>query len=254
MLIELAAACEARRLVLDSSGSAALAAASAAARGGLPLRVHTPANLAGPKRDALAALGAETVAEGTRSDASDRALAEASQAFLASHVFHPAFILGTARSGREVLAAGTRAGEVWIVPVGNGSLLLGLALSLDQAADASTVTLVAVQSGAAPGLTRPGWGAQSCAAGINIADPPRREAILAALDRHHGFILTVSDTEILEGQRRLGALGLAAERAAAAAEAGLGRLRAQGEQGNITAWLTGSGLREVLFSPGNAVS
>ncbi|HET9235303.1 MAG TPA: pyridoxal-phosphate dependent enzyme, partial [Candidatus Eisenbacteria bacterium] len=65
-LIGLAKRAGASRLVVDSSGSAALAAASAAAREGLPLRVHVPVGTPPRMLGVLGQMGAEVVAEGTR--------------------------------------------------------------------------------------------------------------------------------------------------------------------------------------------
>ena len=72
VLAAVATAAGAERLVLDSSGSAALAGAAAAARTGLPLTVHAPESLPRAKRDALAVMGARVVAEGDRTAAARR--------------------------------------------------------------------------------------------------------------------------------------------------------------------------------------
>jgi threonine synthase len=234
----------ARRLVLDSSGSAALAAASAAARSQLPLTVHAPGTLPRAKREALEVLGATVVAAGNRGAASARAQEAAEREFYFSHVYHPAFFEGTAQSGVEVLEqTGGAPPPVWVLPVGNGSLFLGLALVLARVGIGDAVRLVAVQAEACPGLRAPGGSGRTEAAGIGIADPPRREEILVALSRHRGEIVEVTEEEIAAARESLGRRGVAAERAAAAAEAGVRRLRAAGEDGPILAWLTGSGHR-----------
>ena len=234
----------ARSLVLDSSGSAALAAASAAARCRLPLTVHAPGALPRAKREALEVLGAVVVAAGNRGAASARALEAAEREFYFSHVFHPAFFEGTAQSGVEALRqCGGSPPRIWVVPVGNGSLLLGLALVLARAGIGEDIRLIAVQAEACPGLRAPGGTGRTEAAGIGIADPPRREEILAVLERHRGEVIEVTEAEIADAHQALGRRGVAAERAAAAAEAGVRRMRAGGEGDPVLAWLTGSGLR-----------
>ncbi len=233
----------AANLVVDSSGSAALAAASAAVSAGLALTVHTPEGLPRVKREALEVLGARVVASGDRCAASARAREAARESFYFSHVYHPAFFEGTARCGVEALAqCGGAPPPVWVLPVGNGSLLLGLDRALGRAG-VEGVRLMAVQASACPGLNRPGSGSGTAASGIGISDPPRREEILAALARTGGGVIEVGEDEIEASRAALGARGVAVERASAAAEAGVRRLRAEGERGPILAVLTGSGHR-----------
>jgi threonine synthase len=233
----------AREAVVDSSGSAALAAASAGARFGLKVTVHTPSELSLPKREALAAWGAALVAEGTREEASCRVMDSTEHAFYLSHVYHPAFHAGTAQAAYEVLAQ-TRGAPppVWVVPVGNGSLLLGLVQALDRSR-AEGVRLVAVQARACAGLTAPGGRGRTRASGIGIANPPRREEILSALRSRGGDIELVTEEEIEAGTASLAGKGVWADPAAGAVEAVLARLEGRGEGGPFLGWLTGSGLR-----------
>jgi threonine synthase len=233
----------ATRLVVDSSGSAALAAASAAARAGLPVTVHTPGDLPPAKRHALEMMGAGVVAEGDRAAAAARAAEAAAREFHFSHVAHPAFFEGTGRSAIEALEqCDGRPPGTWLVPVGNGSLFLGIAHALDRL-ECRSVRLIAVQASACPGLRSPGTGRSTRATGIAIADPPRRSEILAALARQGGDVIEVSEEEIESAHGALGRRGVAAERASAAALAGVRALRSTGEGDSILAWLTGSGLR-----------
>jgi threonine synthase len=242
-LIEVARDAGAERLVLDSSGSAALAAAAVAARADLPLRLHTPATLGRIRIAALRSFGAEVVAEGTRADAAERAEAESREAFWFSHVYHPAFRAGVAESAREAMAALEGSPPpLWVVPVGNGSLLLGLADALRHAGVAG-VRLIAVQTSACPGLRHPGRDRGSRAAGIAIANPPRGGEILEALASTGGEVLEVSEAEIEAGWQELGARGVLAEAASAAVVPAVHALRARGENRRILAWLTGSGHR-----------
>ncbi len=233
----------ATRLVVDSSGSAALAAASAAARAGLPVTVHTPGDLPPAKRHALEMMGACVVAEGDRRAAAARAAEAAVREFYFSHVAHPAFSEGTGRSAIEVLAqCGGEPPATWVIPVGNGSLFLGVAHALERL-DRRDVRLVAVQAAACPGLRCPGAGGGTRATGIAIADPPRRDEILAALAGHGGEVIEVDEAEIEAAHTALGRRGVAAERASAAALAAVRTLRDAGEREPVLAWLTGSGLR-----------
>lgn len=242
-LIGLASRVGAKRLVVDSSGSAALAGASAAARSGLPLRVHVPAGTPALKLNVLREFGAEVIADGARSDAARRALSEASEAFYASHVHHPAFTAGTSEAGFEALKQ--LAGSVpstWVLPVGNGSLLLGLWHALTRSGKRG-VRLVAVQASAVAGLLRPGVTGTTQARGIAISDPPRRDEVLKAIAESGGEVLEATEVEILAARDRLWRRGAAVEIASAAALAGVEQLRARGCDEPMLGWLTGSGHR-----------
>jgi len=233
----------AKRLVVDSSGSAALAAASAAARVQLPLRVHVPSGTPALKLNVLRDFGADVVAEGTRNDAAGRALTEASEAFYASHVHHPAFTAGTSEAGFEALKQ--LAGSVpstWVLPVGNGSLLLGLWRALAKSGTRG-VRLVAVQASAVAGLLRPGITGTTRARGIAISDPLRRDEILNAIVESGGEVLEATEDEILAARDRLWRRGAAVEIASAAALAGVDQLLARGDREPMLGWLTGSGHR-----------
>ena len=242
-LIGLAKRVGASELVVDSSGSAALAAASAAARERLALRVHVPAETPLRMLGVLRELGAEVVAVGTRKDAANRALEESSRAFYASHVHHPAFTAGTAEAGFEALEQTRDAmPPIWILPVGNGSLLLGLHEALESAGRRD-VRLMAVQAAGAAGLLRPGVTGDTRARGIAITNPPRREQILEAVRGSGGDVLEVSEEEIAGAEKQLWKRGVAVEAASAAALAGIEELRSRRDSGPILGWLTGSGHR-----------
>lgn len=243
VLAALAAECGAEQMVVDSSGSAALAAAAAAARVRIPLTVHTPRSLAPPKRDALRFLGATLVSAGDRSDAAERAREESRGAFYASHVYHPAFSTGTGGAATEVLdRMGEAVPPVWVVPVGNGSLFLGLARVLETVVPKPR--LIAVQAARCPGLRKPGRAEATEAVGIAISDPPRRTEILAAVERFSGRVLEIPEDALLQARETLWGRGVAAETASAASLAGIRVLEEEGETGPFLGWITGSGLRQ----------
>jgi threonine synthase len=243
VLVAWARRCGATRLVADSSGSAALAAASAAARHGLSLRVHVPGTLARERIQVLSGFGADVVAVGTREDAGARALSEAATAFYASHVHHPAFTAGTSQAGLESLAQlGADSPSWWVVPVGNGSLLLGLAQALERPGHPE-IRLVAVQAAACAGLLRPGIRGATAASGIAIADPARRTEIMSAIERSGGTVLEAGETDLARAREALWHRGAAVETASAAALVAVEQLRSRGEQGPILGFLTGCGHR-----------
>ena len=84
---------------------------------------------------------------------------------------------------------------------------------------------------------------------ISVSIPSNAHLARTAVLKSHGFSLTVSDREILEGQRTLAATtGVFAEPAAAAAVAAHGKLRAAARlspRDQIVVLITGHGLKDV---------
>ncbi|CAJ1582711.1 pyridoxal-phosphate dependent enzyme [[Mycobacterium] wendilense] len=220
-----------RAALLDSSGNAGTAAAAYLARAGVPCRVYVPADTAPAKLAQMRAHGAEVIAAGTRAQAGSAAQAAAEEPgmFYASHVFHPYFLHGVKTYGYELWEqCGNSLPETVVVPVGNGTLLLGVQLAFVELVDAGLAermpTLVAVQaagcapmaaafaSGAADGAVR---SAPTVAEGIAIAAPPRAAQILAAVRASGGAVVTVDDDEIRSARGELAAAGLFVEPTAA---------------------------------------
>ncbi len=218
--------------VVDSSGNAGTAAAAYLARAGVPCRVYVPADTAAPKLAQMRAHGAQVVAAGTRAEAAAAAQGAAEQAgvFYASHVFHPYFLHGVKTYGYELWEqCGRTLPRTVVVPVGNGTLLLGCALAFGELVAAGLAerapTLVAVQaaacapvaaafeSGSVPAVAST---APTVAEGIAIAAPPRGAQILAAIRAGGGAVVTVDDAEILAARTELAAQGLFVEPTAAA--------------------------------------
>jgi threonine synthase len=155
------------------------------------------------------------------------------EAFYASHVYNPFFYQGTKTYAYEIWE---QLGEpdVLIVPVGNGTLLLGayygfkdlLALGLIR----KMPKIVAVQAeGCAPiaeaFLARletavPVVNSGTAAEGIAIADPPRSRQILAAIREADGVVVTVPETMIGEARAALARYGFYVEPTTAANYAG----------------------------------
>lgn len=250
-----------RELVVDSSGNAGASFAAYAARAGLGLRVFVPADASPAKLLQVRAHGATLVAvPGSRSAAGDaaRAAVEAGGPGVAyaSHLWHASFLAGTATFAYEVFEQlGNRAPDAVVVPLGGGTLLLGIHLGFERLREAGLIAavprLIGVQSAACAPLARafragvpdaeavePG---ASIAEGIRIALPPRSRQILAAVRETGGDILEVTDEEIWTSLRQLLAQGLFVEPTSAAAHAGL--LRLERSRGTMVLGLTAHGLK-----------
>jgi threonine synthase len=227
------------RMVADSSGNAGTAVAAYAARAGIACAVYVPAATSAGKVAQLRAYGA-TVHQipGSREDTADAAAEAADRpgTFYASHVYHPFFLQGMKTYAFELWEQlGGRLPATLVLPVGNGTLVLGAYLGcrdlLGQGLIDRLPAIVAVQAaGCAPlarafadGQAEPAMidGEPTIAEGIAIARPARGGQILAAVRDTAGTIVTVTDDQVNAAHAGLARAGLYVEPTAAACWAAL---------------------------------
>jgi threonine synthase len=227
------------RMIADSSGNAGTAVAAYAARARIPCAVYVPAATSPGKIAQLRAYGA-TVHQvpGSREDTAEAAMEAADQpgTFYASHVYHPFFLHGTKTYVLELWEQlGGALPAVLVLPVGNGTLVLGAYLAcrelLGQGLISQMPKIAAVQAaGCSPlasafqrGLAAPDDVAseETIAEGIAIARPARGAQILAAVRDTGGTIVTVTDAQVRAAHAGLAQAGLYVEPTAAACWAAL---------------------------------
>ncbi|GAA1227526.1 threonine/serine dehydratase [Prauserella halophila] len=120
-------------VVAASGGNAGLAVAHAAARQGVPARVHVPETAPAVKQAKLAELGATVVATGTKyADAYDAATTDiAETGALFCHAYdQPEICAGQGTLGAELLDQ-TGGVDTILVAVGGGGLLAGIAAAAE---------------------------------------------------------------------------------------------------------------------------
>ncbi len=232
----------ARVLVEDSSGNAGTSVAAFAARAGMKAHIVSPDSIVKAKADAITMLGAglERV-KGPRSAVTRRAveLSRHAGAYWASHVMTPWFIHGTKTAAYEVREeAGASAFDVVVTPVGNGTLLLGLARGFAELVAAGleprVPRLVAVQpSGFCPlvdavGGVGPDSPENTVADGTQIREPPRLAQMVEAVTGSGGTAVRVGADRTLAARRALRGVGADVEPTSAMALAGLQQLKQQG--------------------------
>lgn len=244
-------------LVEDSSGNAGASLAAYAAAAGVTARVYVPDTASAAKRRQITAAGAVVVpVPGPRSAAYLAARADTSGVY-ASHVWHPAFLLGHRTCAWEIWEQhGRRLPAVVACPVGQGNLFLGLARGFRSIVDAGLADrvprMIAVQAAACAPVAaawRSGHDEPSAvdegrtvAEGIRTASPVRGRDLLRVVYASGGAVFTVTDTAIRGAQRDLAVAGLLVEPTGAVAVAALGRIRRRfGSE--ILVPLTGSGLK-----------
>ncbi|ORT61162.1 threonine synthase [Streptomyces sp. CB03238] len=268
MLAELARRLAPRRVIADSSGNAGTAMAAYCARAGLDCTVYVPEGTSPKKLEQIRAHGARlTVVPGDR-EATALAAREAADepgTFYASHVFNPYFLHGTKTYVYELWEdLGGRLPDTLVVPVGNGTLLLGAALATSElyahGLIGSRPALVAVQAEAVAPLAEafragaddvpaPAPMRATLAEGIAIPYPPRARQILRAVRESGGTFLTVTEHQLRAAQLDLAARGLFVESTGVACWAAI---TAEPREGSVVVPLCGAGAKTGLAAGSRA--
>ncbi len=239
------------RVVIDSSGNAGAAVAAYAAAAGIACRVYVPDDISAERVKQITAYGADVVrVPNGRMNAGSVARAELGSDYYASHVYNPLFADGVGGMAHEIYEQlGGAVPEYIFVPVGNGSLLLGLYHGFAKLG--RLPHFVAVQSTKCapvveafhylPETPRKNTIAES----IRVSAPPRLDELCTVLQRSRGDAIAVEDSEILKAAKQLNRRGLYAELTAAAALAGARSFFADGMPDNYRVILPvpGSGLK-----------
>lgn len=251
----------ASRIVSDSSGNAAAAIAAHAARVRIPCEVFVPQQTSSRKVRQAQGYGAEVrLVPGGRAEAAAaaRRASRAEGVLYASHAANPHFHHGVKAWAYEVREQLGAAPDTVVVPVGSGSLLLGVAIGFRELLDSGSIAamprLVAVQSaGCAPLAGRPPQGippvpgAHPLAEGIAIPQPVRLRQLRQAVECSSGTVVVVDDQQILRAHRDLARAGFFVEPTSAVAWAGWQALAAGDlPPGQSVIALTGSGLKTDL--------
>jgi threonine synthase len=224
-------------LVIDSSGNAAAALAAHAARAGLRCTVFVPADASPNKLRQIATYGAELrTVPGPReaATAAARDFVARTGALYASHALNPYFYEGTKGWLYEVLAERPDV-RTLVVPVGSGSLLLGILRGLQELIGAGwidrTPELILAQAAGyatlaagrpAPLTTRrsgPPTGDEPAplAEGIAISHPLRLEHMRSLLAGYRSRVCVLAPAEITNAHRELASGGFYVEPTSAAA-------------------------------------
>lgn len=223
-----------KRVVADSSGNAGTAIAAYSARAGIACDVFVPASTSDKKIKQIEAHGA-TIHKipGTREDTAKAAIdmVETHNLYYASHIYNPLFWEGTKTYFYEVFEQfGNAMPDVFIIPVGNGTLLLGAYIAFQELLAWGLIDkmpkILAVQAdNCAPILkafhqgsttVNPVENTGTLAEGIAIAAPARGAEILEAVRQTGGDIIGVAEEEINLARQTLAAQGIYVEITAAA--------------------------------------
>ncbi|RMH70195.1 MAG: pyridoxal-phosphate dependent enzyme [Gemmatimonadetes bacterium] len=258
MLISKSAELGISRVVEDSSGNAGCAVAAYCARAGMECDIYVPADTSAAKLAQIQMYGATLhKIAGSREDTARAVLMAAEQYYYASHSWNPFFFHGTKTFAYEVCEQlGWTAPDTIILPVGNGTLLLGVDIGMSELRNAGIIPqkpkLIAVQAAHCSPLAQRFFKPDSeitspqptIAEGIAIAEPIRGEQILDAVRNSGGTFITVSEDEIKTALIQMGTQGFYIEPTAAATIAGIQRYLATAPPDEvIVSVFTGHGLK-----------
>jgi len=251
-----------KKVIQDSSGNAGNSIAAYAGRAGIDCDIYVPEGTSQKKVQMIKSHGAKVnIVPGSREAAARAALkaVEREDGFYASHVYNPFFYQGTKTYVYEVFEQmNGKLPENFIVPVGNGTLLLGCYYGfkdlLKQKLIKKMPKIIAVQSAnCAPiyqafktgkNSVKEITGIPTLAEGIAIAAPMRGRHILEAVRATEGDIILSPEDKILEVRDYLAMKGFYVEPTTAATFAGFFDYKKK-LKGGILLPLCGAGLKTV---------
>ncbi|MBM4333139.1 MAG: pyridoxal-phosphate dependent enzyme [Deltaproteobacteria bacterium] len=249
-----------KNVVEDSSGNAGCAIAAYSDRGEIHCQIFVPEDTSPGKLAQIQLYGAKlNKIPGSREDTARAVLKAAEKDYYASHSWNPFFFQGTKTFAFEICEQlGWKAPDSLIVPVGNGTLLLGAFLGFGELLESGiiekTPKIIGVQSIRCAPLYKAFQAGldeipkiekgETLAEGIAIAEPVRGKQILDAVIKTHGRLIAVDELEIIKSLRDLGQKGFYVEPTSAATIAGLGQYLKTSDPNEITvSVLTGHGLK-----------
>jgi threonine synthase len=247
-------------VVEDSSGNAGASIAAYCARAKIECEIFVPEQISPGKLAQIRLYGARLHRINGSRDQTARAAIEASRKnYYASHYWNPFFLQGTKTFSFEVCEQlDWQAPDTVILPVGNGSLLLGAYIGFAELMNSGIIDkmprIIGVQvedcAPIASAFRRnldyiPDIiGQKTIAQGVAIAKPVRGMQVIEAVKMTGGDFITVHYQEILHALRELCENGFLVEPTAAVAIAACKRyVRDSRPNEVIVSVLTGSGLK-----------
>ena len=209
-------------VVQDSSGNAGNAVAAYCAKAGIRCEIFVPEGTSPKKIDMIRAHGATcTVVPGSRDHCADvcREKVEREGVYYANHVYNPFFYEGTKTYIYEVYEQLHRIPEHIVIPVGNGTLFLGVMHGLEELLAAGCIDkmpqIIALQTetcdpllqAAERGLYEPAdiTPRETIAEGIAIGKPMRGSEILEYVRKYGVRFVHAPEDRIMDARAALAA-------------------------------------------------
>lgn len=239
-----------KEVVEDSSGNAASSISAYCAAAGIKCNIYISKNTSAGKVKQMTAYGANIIQiDGNRDDVAKATLEAAENTYYASHVYNPIFYEGTKSLALE-LDKQVGGLDWFVVPVGNGTMLIGAYNAYKELGRMPKI--LAVQSehcnpvyaafhniGANPVTP-------TVAEGIAVGLPMRKNELVDIIKESGGTVITVDDESVNTANERLSLMGIYCEPTSASILAGaLKYFNKDNAAGlKIVLPLTGSGLKK----------
>ena len=250
-------------IVEDSSGNAGASVSAYSSKASIKAHIFAPSSAPETKLNQIKVYGSVLHSiDGSRDITTEAAetFALEKKVIYASHNLSPFFIEGTKSFGYETFNDfEKRIPENIIVPVGNGSLFLGIWKAITELYNKSHINdkpkLHCIQAmNVNPIASSDPWDkskiAPTMAGGIAVGSPPRKSEVKNVLKESNGFANSVTEESIKEWQIKLAKNeGLFCEPTSAAAFAGLENLvheKRINKTERVLIPITGSGLKDVF--------
>lgn len=251
---------EIKKVVEDSSGNAGCAIAAYCAKAKIDCEIFVPEDTSLGKLAQIQLYRAKlNKIPGSREDTAHAVLKAAEVYYYASHSWNPFFFHGTKTFAFEVCEQlGWKSPDSVILPVGNGTLLLGAFIGFNELLEAGIIDrmprIIAVQSLSCAPLYRafkenleeiPDIDKKdTLAEGIAIAKPIRGKHIVEAVKKSNGDFIAVDDFEIKRSLKDICNKGFYIEPTAASTTAGISKyVRESNADETIVSLFTGHGLK-----------
>lgn len=246
-----------KKVVSDSSGNAGVSLAAYASAASISCKVYVPSSAPQGKKLLIRAYGANLVEVENR-EAAARAAQRDPDGYYAGHLWNPFFLEGCKTLAFEVFEESGEIDAV-VLPVGSGTLLLGVWKGFQQLAKINAVStiprLYAVQAESNAPLFKELHGSEwvpesveVVADGIAVPNPPRLRQIATAVRESGGDVVVVRNSSIPGALREFAKMGFLVEPTSAVVLPALVELSRQGlvEKGErVLVPLTGSGLKTI---------
>lgn len=220
-------------VVQDSSGNAGNSIAAYCGRCGIECEIFVPEGTSPKKLDMIRAHGsAVNVVQGSRDHCADvcRAKVDNEGKYYANHVYNPFFYEGTKTYIYEVYEQLHRIPNNIFVPLGNGTLFIGVIKALEELLESEIIdkmpNIIAIQSeycnpfviAKINGKSKPEkvTSKPTLAEGIAIGVPMRGEEILEMIYKHNVDLVEVPENMILDARAALATKGIYCEHTTAA--------------------------------------
>ena len=248
-------------VVQDSSGNAGNSVAAYCGRCGIGCEIFVPEGTSPKKIEMIKAHGAlVNIVPGSRDNCADVCMAKVEKegTYYASHVYNPFFYEGTKTYIYEVYEQLGRIPENIFIPLGNGTLFIGVVKGLEELLRSDAIekmpNILVIQSENCDPFVRAVEAGEktpvkvepkpTLAEGIAIGIPARGEEILEYIYKHSVRLIRAPEDKILEARSILAEKGIYCEHTTAASYAAyLKYCEAHGKTSDSLLAMCGAGLK-----------